>query len=395
MMPTTSLSLRLLGRSPMKSKLSKFNSLPSTTEFVNKAFDISQQVRSLSGDDNTGNKTINEDPFGVNYKDSESDARGEGNIGPRDDLPPKYTRDATTGKFTGMIQKELSREEANLLKMSPLAKERLLAKRFNEIDDQELDKASRRIREQNFAFNPLGRKVSDVSHAIESSSIDPDESSVPLTEEEFSSLERFMKKSKDSENQNIAMDNILREAKKEDLIPVVRKSSAKHPTSTQENHPDLDPDLEWTGLAAQRSIGGDIDDEDLDDVFANLMPSDLNPSKKVNRKSAKLIPKELLHHNNLSLLRRYVTPGGQIMNRTQSRLGAKDQRKVAKLIKRARHLGLIPVIGQWKVEDNGDIKEEDLLKNREWEEELLERGLIDTENAAYSKEGHDNTANMW
>ncbi|OEU10576.1 hypothetical protein FRACYDRAFT_145650, partial [Fragilariopsis cylindrus CCMP1102] len=50
-----------------------------------------------------------------------------------------------------------------------------------------------------------------------------------------------------------------------------------------------------------------------------------------------------LHHNNLALLRRYITPSGQIMNRVQSRLGAKDQRKISKLIKRARHLGLIPM----------------------------------------------------
>ncbi|EED88776.1 predicted protein, partial [Thalassiosira pseudonana CCMP1335] len=58
------------------------------------------------------------------------------------------------------------------------------------------------------------------------------------------------------------------------------------------------------------------------------------------------LPKKILHHNNLILLRRYVTPGGKIMNRVQSRLGAKDQRKVAKLVKRARHLGLIPHMGQ-------------------------------------------------
>eukprot|EP00957_Ditylum_brightwellii_P052048 3948181-Ditylum_brightwellii.AAC.1 len=65
------------------------------------------------------------------------------------------------------------------------------------------------------------------------------------------------------------------------------------------------------------------------------MPHDLNPTRHVNRRRAKPVPEQLLHHNNLTLLRRYVTPGGQIMNRVQSRLGAKDQRKLRTLVKRA------------------------------------------------------------
>jgi small subunit ribosomal protein S18 len=127
----------------------------------------------------------------------------------------------------------------------------------------------------------------------------------------------------------------------------------------------------------------DVDAEDLEDPFANLMPSDLNPAKKVNRRRAKPIPKELLHHNNLSLLRRYVTPGGQIMNRIQSRLGAKDQRKVAKLVKRARHLGLIPVLGQWKFEDRGSVKDPSIYEDKEWELKLIERGLIERKSSVW------------
>ena len=124
-----------------------------------------------------------------------------------------------------------------------------------------------------------------------------------------------------------------------------------------------------------------------DDPFADLLPSDLNPARKVNRKNAKPIPQRLLHHNNLSLLRRYTTPGGKIMNRVQSRLGAKDQRKIAKLVKRARHLGLIPHLGQWKYEDHGNLNEissgnsmiindeEDEEGKKDWEVELEKRGL--------------------
>ena len=75
------------------------------------------------------------------------------------------------------------------------------------------------------------------------------------------------------------------------------------------------------------------------------------------------------------------------MNRVQSRLGAKDQRKVAKLVKRARHLGLIPHMGQWKLEDHGFLHERGLDEaddgdtcdgregKRDWELELEMRGL--------------------
>ena len=64
------------------------------------------------------------------------------------------------------------------------------------------------------------------------------------------------------------------------------------------------------------------------------------------------------------------------MNRVQSRLGAKDQRKIAKMIKRARHLGLLPMAGQFVVEAHGSIHEKDIDKDKQWEEELVRRGLV-------------------
>ena len=98
--------------------------------------------------------------------------------------------------------------------------------------------------------------------------------------------------------------------------------------------------------------------------------------RKVNRREAVPLPKETLHHNNLSLLRQYITPGGQIKNRIQTRLGAKDQRKIAKLIKRSRALGLIPHVGQFKVRNNGDIFAPDINEKKDWEiriENMLEK----------------------
>ncbi len=358
------------------------------------------------GSDDTNKSSPNDDdPFGVNYIDTDHDGSREEaaviNVGPKIDLPPNYIRDAATGKFTGKIHKEISREESDLLKLSPLAKNRFLTNKFSErVGKDELELASRRIREQEVAFNTLGRKVSDVKDAMASEGTDgysvESSHSASLSKNEFNSLGRFMRNSVANDDERKSVNNLLRDAVQSEVIPIARKSSTRDSTSEatkDENNPDLD--LEWTSLTAQRSML-DIDDEDLDDPLANLMPSDLNPAKKVNRKRAKLLPKELLHHNNLALLRRYVTPGGQIMNRVQSRLGAKDQRKIAKLVKRARHLGIIPVLGQWKVEDHGNLKENDLFENREWEEELINRGLIDPKSIVYGKNSNNNgTSGMW
>jgi small subunit ribosomal protein S18 len=105
------------------------------------------------------------------------------------------------------------------------------------------------------------------------------------------------------------------------------------------------------------------------------MPDDLSPSRVVNRKRAKQIPVKLLHHNNVGLLRYFISETGQIRNRVQTRLGARDQRRIARLIKRARSLGLVPYLGQFKVEDHGWVHAPDIHKERKWEKNLAERGL--------------------
>merc|ERR1712183_511720 len=120
--------------------------------------------------------------------------------------------------------------------------------------------------------------------------------------------------------------------------------------------------------SAMRFMDDTVDD---DDPFSDLIPTDMSPTLLVNRRKAKPVPRQLFHHNNLALLRRYITPSGQIMNRVQSRLGAKDQRKISKLIKRARHLGLIPTSGQFVVENHGSMHEKNIKNDNGWEKELI------------------------
>lgn len=318
-------------------------------------------VRCFSGKDKD-----DEDPWGVNY----DDGTDHGKLGPSASLPPKYKRDSATGKFTGEIEAELTNEERGLLDMDDIEKERhaldLLVEQWKASETDEMggsakrSEFARRIMEEEMALNTLGR--SPEAQSAEGVTEDGKEAyqdetgfSQPLSRSEFLAFKGFMKKEHDAEISEA--DIPIQDAEEE-----IAKSSAS-------DNPDLD--LSWMSASAQRAM----DDSEENDPFLDLMPSDFNPARKVNRRKAKPIPRELIHHNNLSLLRRYITPGGSIMNRVQSRLGAKDQRKIAKLIKRARHLGLIPHVGQWKFENHGNLYEKDIHEDKEWEQELVRRGL--------------------
>jgi len=317
---------------------------------------------------NNNNNNDKEDPFGVNYNDGSD----QGKLGPSSELPPRYVRDTATGKFTGEIEVEVTEEERKLLNMDDLEKERALINRlveqWEESETTETGESvkqaelARRIREEEMAMNTLGRSpqaqsAKGVSEDGQEAYQDEEGFSKPLTPHEFKSFREYMKNAYDAD---ITKGDIP-----------VQDIEGEQTKSNVADNPDLD--LTWMSASAQRAT----DDESADnDPFLDLMPSDFSPARLVNRRRAKLIPRELVHQNNLSLLRRYVTPGGAIMNRVQSRLGAKDQRKMSKMIKRARHLGFIPYMGQWKFENHGNKYEKDIHEEKEWEQELIRRGLV-------------------
>ncbi|KAL3907359.1 MAG: hypothetical protein SGARI_003575, partial [Bacillariaceae sp.] len=64
------------------------------------------------------NNKDGEDPFGVHFED------GSDKLGP--DSPPRYKRDAITGKFTGEQETELTPEEKKLLNMDPIEEQEYL-----------------------------------------------------------------------------------------------------------------------------------------------------------------------------------------------------------------------------------------------------------------------------
>ena len=308
-----------------------------------------------------------DDPFGLNFEGGSE----PGKLGTT--LPPKYKRDPMTGKFTGEEEKEFTQEEKKLLKMDPVEEQTyLLQKVYDDWDLSEEDKETgapkklselaKRIRQDNMGLNTLGRSVEAQSvkpklEDGENGYMDATGFSKPLSPAEFKVFQKHMK-----EEYDMDID--------EDDIPVEPTGDRG---SVLEGYADNEYlNEKWLSSRAARFM----DDTKDDDPFSDLLPSDLSPSRLVNRRSAKKIPRDLLHHNNLALLRRYITPTGQIMNRVQSRLGAKDQRKVAKLIKRARALALLPTAGQFAIEAHGNIHEDDIQEDREWEKELKRRGLV-------------------
>lgn len=335
-------------------------------------------------------------------------------------LPPSYIRDTVTGKWTNKTLAELSMKDKQLLNLDEESKSEEVMKhlenRWREaasssikegetaasgIDDglgtlnSEHERLARRIQEMQLALGPIGRDPANYSSSFSSTTNDDSVAStarehqqLPLTLREYQALKTYAQKEynidpKDfvklvsdtstAKNTSITASSFSNEdAGLDDLIPHNTLSSGPdHTLLTQSNKQYFDADLDLAYLnpklhrRAYKNEGNYEVNNNIDDPLADILPSDLNPTRKVNRRHAQPVPKRLLHHNNLSLLRRYTTPGGKIMNRVQSRLGAKDQRKIAKLVKRARHLGLIPHLGQWKLEDHGY---------------LYERGVLDVDN---------------
>ncbi|GKY91533.1 hypothetical protein MPSEU_000126700 [Mayamaea pseudoterrestris] len=318
---------------------------------------------------------IEEDPFGVHFDDGPE----QGKVGKT--LPPRYKRDATTGRLTGDIEKELTEEEKRILKADLLEKDQILLDRMEQHWKQqgtdesgmpkELFAMGRRVRDAEIGLNVMGRSVKAQASEEElddGSTLGRDESGFTqnLTKEEFESLSKFMESQFDTE---ISEDDIP--------VQASQKRSAAAPQQQQQDEETVDPDelalsLKWLSTRARREMDDSLDDN----PYSDLMPGDLSPTRLVNRKRAKPVPTKLLHHNNIELLRRFLTPTGQVMNRVQTRLGARDQRRVAKLIKRSRALGLLPYAGQIKVETHGWKHASDIHEDRPWEKELVRRGLV-------------------
>ncbi|GMI47653.1 hypothetical protein TrCOL_g5433 [Triparma columacea] len=123
------------------------------------------------------------------------------------------------------------------------------------------------------------------------------------------------------------------------------------PTFEEDNQIGHDVDF---GLASQYFEPEKME-KDGKYIFNDTPPTPTDFAKPgfKNRKDAMKIDKSELRHTNLHFLQQFVGGNGEILSRRVTGLSAKDQRKVAKLIKRARHMGLVPTVGGWSVKESG------------------------------------------
>uniref|UniRef100_A0A7S3P4Y7 Ribosomal protein S18 n=1 Tax=Amphora coffeiformis TaxID=265554 RepID=A0A7S3P4Y7_9STRA len=315
----------------------------------------------------TGSKSDNddgEDVFGSAFDD------GPDNLGPT--FPPHYVRDATTGRLTGAVQSELSTNMQQVLRADPTQQEELLQQRIlaeglggggdNASDGQPQPTASvlgQKIRAAQRNLNLLGRHPASVQRAQQAESpdaLDDANTMQRLTPQELREFQAYMRK---YHKVDVVEPND---------IPTMDTSSTSAGSAIRV---DTDWATMWRTEQAQRQM----DDVLTDNPYADIMPQDLSQSPLVSRRHAKSLPRTLLSYNNTSLLQSFLTETGQIKSRVQSRLGARDQRRVAKLVKRARNMGLIPYSGQFRVEQHGWVHDPTLQKPRPWEVEMERRGL--------------------
>ena len=363
---------------------------------------------------------VQNDPYGVHYHD------GDQGVGPEEQLPPRYKRDPTTGLTTAAYHTELTSEDQRLLKLTRREKVQIYQKRVEE-SFLDVSSTTSNVKEQRL-LDAISSDDKEKSTAIRERHPDRKEWEklrkryfYMLKEREKRARERFYEKKQRHmtepekkyrtflQSQGLIDDeeeeedkNIEKEEDEEGVedtfygVPTYESKKQERQQQEQQKlehmeHPDKFPSNPWEdeNLAW---VAQDVSLYSQDDIF---MPPELSRLKKVNRKLATPIPKGLLHHNNLDLLRRCSTPGGQIKNRIHTRLGAKDQRKIAKLIKRARAMGLIPYSGQWKVKDDGDMFDPTLDQKKDWEQVYEDAGLIadhsyyHTKKAPFTKEEED------
>lgn len=64
--------------------------------------------------------------------------------------------------------------------------------------------------------------------------------------------------------------------------------------------------------------------------------------KRRVRRSFKPNPKLTFSYKKVEVLKKFITEQGSILSRTETSLTQKQQRRLAKAIKRARHLAMLP-----------------------------------------------------
>lgn len=88
-------------------------------------------------------------------------------------------------------------------------------------------------------------------------------------------------------------------------------------------------------------IIGDLENIDLGNV--SELKNERMPRRFQRRRQSQFVP-DYIDWKDVDFLKRFIPERGKILPRRISQVSAKDQRRVAKAIKRARSMALIPFV---------------------------------------------------
>jgi small subunit ribosomal protein S18 len=98
-------------------------------------------------------------------------------------------------------------------------------------------------------------------------------------------------------------------------------------------------------MADKKEKNDDIieDLEDIDLGTVSELKNERMPRRFQRRRQGQMVP-DYIDWKDVDFLKRFIPERGKILPRRISQISAKDQRRVAKAIKRARSMALIPYV---------------------------------------------------
>lgn len=146
-----------------------------------------------------------------------------------------------------------------------------------------------------------------------------------------------------------------RELPLDDAVDGLYSISLNRLRSASGSGPDRKP---FEDISPDAEKEGNIDDEDGNSVrsLAAEKATEEEEENRIDEKNSKppvqpRLRSDAIHHFNTALLNGYVNAKGRILSRRETGLSPKDQRRLAKAVKRARAFGLMSPVEQLEFED--------------------------------------------
>lgn len=98
-------------------------------------------------------------------------------------------------------------------------------------------------------------------------------------------------------------------------------------------------------MAEKKKVRRPSDDDDDKKGFDSGESTQRKPQRRYQRRRQSMYVPDYIDWKDVEFLRRFIPERGKILPRRISGVTAKDQRRVARAIKRARTVALLPFVG--------------------------------------------------